>query len=253
MPEKQAAGPQFYRQVVQLDREQHREWSLRPTQDAGFARNAHAVLALVTEFADLSREYPLVFVRNGERVFPVAMLGLREGENLFVESDGHWAARYVPAYVRRYPFIFSETPEGQLMLSIEESFAGLNKIGGEGVRLFDEDGKESEYLKQALEFSRRFQEGYNLSVGLGQSLDDMGLLKEMNLNAQLPDGMQIHMSGIYIVDEQKLQALTDVEVARLFRNGQLGLIFIHLASIGNVMALLPKLTARDEAQNQVRH
>lgn len=247
-------APLFYKDIVPIDRTMHKEWTFSAVPDAGFTRNSHAVLALASEFAELSREYPIVFVRYGNQVAPVAMLGLREGENLFVDEKGEWQARYVPAYVRRYPFTFAEVQgSGQLLLSVDPCYPGISKVGGDGQRLFDERGQDTDFLKGMLDFAQRFQDDYVRTLQFCKVLDTLGLLKDMNINAQLPTGAHFNMGGFQVVDEDKLKAIDNEEVARMFRNGIMGTIFAHLISLGNVANLLPKLIGRESQKAGVTH
>lgn len=254
MSDAQKGAPQFYKEIVPVDRTLHKNWTVRAIPDAGFTRNSHAVLVLASEFAELSREYPIVFVRNGDQVAPMAMLGLREGENLFVDEQGKWHARYVPAYVRRYPFTFSEVEgTGQLLLSLDPEYPGLSKDGGDGLRLFDEQGQDTDFLKGMLDFAQRFQDDYVRTLQFCKVLATLDLLKDMNVDAQLPTGARFNMGGFQIVDEEKLKALDNEEIARMFRNGMMGTIFAHLISLGNVTNLLPKLAEREAQKPEVTH
>lgn len=235
---------QFYRDIVPLDRNQHKAWALRTTQ-ADFTRNAHAVLLLGSEFVEASREYPIVFVRNGDQVMPVVMLGLREGDNLYVNDQGLWNARYVPAYVRRYPFTFTEVPGGQALLSLDSGYPGLDKEGKEGQRLFDQEGKESDFLKNMLAFAQGFQDDYLRTGQICAELDKLGLFKDMNMQATLTNGSSFNMGGFLVVDEQKLLQLEDTAVAALFKSGILGTIYAHLISLGNANLLINRLAERE--------
>lgn len=244
---------QFYQDIIPIDRNLHKEWALRATSDAGFSRNAHAVLLLGVEFVEALREYPIVFVRNGEQVMPVAMLGLREGENLFVDAQGKWNARYIPAYVRRYPFTFAEVPGGQALLSIDGAYSGLDKEGQVGQRLFDHEGKETDLIRNMLAFAQSFQDDYLRTRQLCDGIDKLGLFKDMNMEATLPNGGRFNMGGFLVVDEQKLLGLEEQDITRLFKNGVLGSIYAHLISLGNATHLVNRLAEREAAAPVTTH
>ncbi len=244
---------QFYQTIVPIDRNLHKSWTLRATADAGFTRNAHAVLLLGSEFVEASREYPIVFVRNGDQVMPVAMLGLREGENLFVNEHGQWQARYVPAYVRRYPFTFAEVPGGQALLSLDTSYAGLDQEGKAGQALFDQDGKETDFLKNMLAFAQGFQDDYQRTRLVCAEIDKLGLFKGMNMQATLANGGSFNMGGFLVVDEQKLLQLDDATITNLFKSGLLGTLYAHLISLGNANQLVARLAERDVVAPATTH
>lgn len=230
----------YYQNIVPVDRNLHTNWSVRPLADAGFCRGDHVVMLLASEFVEACREYPIVFLRNTTGIVPVAVLGLGESQNLFVNGQGQWEARYVPAYVRRYPFAFAETADGQLLLSLDGDYAGLDKAGKTGQRLFDQSGLETDFLKNMLDFVQRFQDDAMRTGLLCAELDQLGLFKSGNLN----NGGQVSLGGFLMVDEQKMAQLGEAEIASLFRSGALGAIYAHLISLGNVNSLAQRLAAR---------
>ena len=104
--------PIFYRDVVPLSRERHKDWYVDLAQGFHFTAGTNSVYVAGTEFPMVAREYPIVFAKDaGEKLVPVAMLGLRPNQNLMVADDGTWRASYVPAYVRRYPFILANASQ----------------------------------------------------------------------------------------------------------------------------------------------
>ena len=104
----------WYERPVLLDRERHRRRRVQPAGGFAFARRAHSLVLAAAEFNEACKEYAIVFTRSpAGKVVPVAMLGLRAGDNLFVGEDGRWDARYVPAFVRRYPFVLANDAEAQ--------------------------------------------------------------------------------------------------------------------------------------------
>jgi hypothetical protein len=105
------AGTLYYEKPVLLNREKHRSRRIRPSSGFGFARNANSLYLAGVEFNEACKEYAIVFTRlAGGKVAPVVVLGLRARENLFVDQQEHWTATYVPAFVRRYPFVLAELP-----------------------------------------------------------------------------------------------------------------------------------------------
>jgi hypothetical protein len=234
-------SPQTYQNIVPIDRTLHANWSLSPLADAGFSRSNHAVLLLASEFVEAAREYPIVFLRRDGQILPIAVLGLREGENLFVNELGQWSARYIPAYVRRYPFIFADAAGGEPLLALDSAYPGLDTTGQSGQRLFDQDGKESAFLKSMLAFVQGFQDDYQRTLQWCAELERLGLFKDASIN----HGGQVSMHGFLAIDEQKLMQLAQTDVLRLFRGGALGTLFAHLMSLGNINHLAQRLVERE--------
>lgn len=232
----------YYERPVLLDRERHRRRRVRPGASYAFARKANSLYVAGVEFAEACKEYAIVFTRSGERIVPVVMLGLRSRENLFVDAEGRWGGRYLPAFVRRYPFVLADLPGQALGVCIDEAYPGWNEEGGEA--LFDEAGQETPFLRNALDFLTQYQREYLRTEAFCQRLAQAGLLVEMNARADLADGRSFTVGSVLVVDEQKLMALPDATVLSLFRAGELHLISMHLFSLSNMQGLVDRLAER---------
>jgi hypothetical protein len=234
----------YYEKPVALDREKHRALKVRATDSFAFAGKANSLYLAGVEFNEACKEFAIVFTRvGGGRTVPVAMLGLRSRENLFVDADGKWDAAYIPAFVRRYPFVLAELPgRTDMAVCVDEAFAGLNSSIGEP--LFDGAGGDTAFLKNALDFLGRYQAEYRRTEAFCQRLEQAGLLVEMNAKADLTDGRSFTINGLLVVDEKKLLALPDATALALFRSGELQLISMHLLSLSNMQRLVDRMAAR---------
>ena len=234
----------YYEKPVALDRVKHRNLKVRATGSFAFAGEANSLYLAGVEFNEACKEFAIVFTRVGSgRTVPVAMLGLRSRENLFVGSEGKWEASYIPAFVRRYPFVLAELPgRTDMAVCVDEAFAGLNSTEGEP--LFDAKGNNTGFLQHALDFLSRYQEEYLRTEAFCQRLEQAGLLMEMNAKADLVDGRSFTINGLMIVDEKKLMALPDATALALLRSGELHLISMHLVSLSNMQKLVDRMAAR---------
>ena len=233
----------YYEKPVLLDRDKHRHRRVRAASGFGFARKANSLYLAGVEFNEACKEYAVVFTRAAAgKVVPVVMLGLRARENLFVGDDERWDARYIPAFVRRYPFVLAELPGQSLAVCVDEAYPGLTE--GEGEALFDDAGKETPFLRNAIEFLTQYQREYLRTEAFCQRLDQAGLLTEMNARADLVDGRSFTVNGLLVVDEKKLMALPDAAVLAMFRQGELHLVSMHLASLSNMQRLVDRLARR---------
>lgn len=227
----------FYEKIVPLNRDQHRKLRLRPAESkARFSANTHYVPVAGTEFYQAARDYPLLFPKDGGNG-PIALLGLREGENLFLQADGSWLEGvYVPAFVRRYPFILARDGDSDTRtVCIDTEFSGFGEA--EGQALFDEEGNGTEYLDGVIEFLNRYAADMELTGAFLAKLEELGLLVERNLRITDSKGRNFHLNEFRIVDEGKLAQLDDVALGELHRKGWLGWIYAHLISVGNVNQL----------------
>ena len=237
----------FYDQVVPLNSELHRELKISPAQDGyGFAAKTNVIPLMGVEFMEAAREYPIVFSRMGENLLPVALVGLRNEENLLVNAEGKWDARYVPAFARRYPFVFDENgPNGTMTVCFDESYSGFND--DEGEPLFDERGGQSARLTEIITFLNDFHAQALQTGRFTKRLVELDLLVESTANVNLANNQSLTLAGIYAIDEAKLLKLDEAVVLEMFRCGELALVYSHLASLSNVQRLTERLAERVQA------
>ena len=236
----------YYEKVVPVSFERHADLSVKAKAGYGFARESNSVPVMAVEFPAAAVEYAIVFAGDAEAVMPLVMLGLRPGENLFVGDDGAWNASYVPAFVRRYPFVFSKSDDGdRFYLCIDEEFAGCNREG-RGERLFDRDGERTQYLNGVVSFVQEYQLQFNRTQAFCRKLRELGLLESMQAQLNLPSGRQMSLTGFFAVDRAKLKALSGDQLAELARTDELELIYTHLHSMRNFSAMVSRATGDPE-------
>ena len=230
----------FYEHAVPLSAEQHRNWSLEPRKGYQFAGQTNSVPLAAVEFPDAAAEYVIVFLRSGEKVSPAVILGRRADENLYLTSEGDWNAKYVPAFVQRYPFVFSETTsDNKLVLCIDDSYAGWNQED-RGNRLFDANAARTDYLGNILKFMEDFQRHSARTEVFCEKLKALDLLEPMKVQFDLPSGDKASLSGFLAVDRKKLAALDGDKLAELAKTSELELIYVHLQSMRNFSAMLAR-------------
>lgn len=236
----------IYERPVQLNRVAHRNHRVVASEgDFRFAAALNSVPLACVEFARAARDYPIVFAGNSAgSVVPAALLGLRSGQNLMVDADGRWAdGAYVPAFLRRYPFVLAEreADAGDFTVCLDAAFEGLREGGEEGAALFDEQGNDSALLSNALEFLQEYQVHLARTRSLTAALTTHDLLVSKQVNVQAATGETFSLDGFFVVDEQKLRELKGKALQDLARSGDLGWIYAHLLSLGNVDLLSSRL------------
>jgi hypothetical protein len=232
----------FYQKPVAVNRNQHRGTRIGAVPNFAFAAATNSVPLSGVEFLEACKEYPIVFAQTGERKVPVALLGLRDNENLFVGEDGTWDAKYVPAFVRRYPFVLAESTDNQFVVCIDEASNAFNVLDGQ--TLFDSEGANTPFLDGALNFLNAYQAQMKRTEEFVQKLDDEGLFVEMSAKTELVDGRKFIFNGLYVVDEQKLLAFEDSKAAALLKSGEAGWIYAHLLSLSNMSRLVDRMSIR---------
>lgn len=243
----------FYERPVPLNREGHKDLRIKPIDSAAFAAKTHSVPLTVGEFGPAARDFPILFGGNNvEEAGPLAMLGLKQFENVFVDADGKWEqGAYIPAFVRRYPFILAEKPEGaegdDFTVFLDEAYPGFGTE--EGDRLFNEDGSDTDTLKNAVRFLGEFQEHVKRTQAFTRRLRELDLLEERTI--QIKDGdRNMVINGLFVVNEEKLRKLDEKVAAELLADGSLGWIYAHLLSLANIDRLKRRVDVRGGAPAQ---
>jgi hypothetical protein len=239
----------FYERAVPVTLERHKDWSIEPRADYRFAGDTNSVPLAAVEFPAAAMDYVIVFPGSEEAMQPVAVLGIEADENRYLDPDGRWDARYIPAFVRRYPFVFSKTEDGnKLIVCIDEGYEGWSQEG-RGKRLFDANGEQTVYFKRMLQFVQEYQREHSRTAAFCQKLKDLGLLGPATARFKHPSGKQGAMTGFMAVDREKLKALPGDELAELAKTGELELIYVHLQSMRNFGILLARGTG-DQAEGE---
>jgi hypothetical protein len=237
----------IYENAVPVSRGRHANWSVEVGADYGFCRGVNSVPLMAVEMPQAAREYPVVFAGTGENVMPAVILGLRANENLYLKSDGRWDGDYLPAFVRRYPFVFSSSEDGtKFTLCIDESFAGFNQTG-KGARLFDDEGKASGYVENVLKFLQEYQTQFRVTQAFCKHVSALGLLEPMQAEITLASGEKSALAGFMAVNREKLKALTGEQLAALAKTDELELVYLHLQSLRNFERLKNRLAAMAKA------
>lgn len=235
--------PLFYENPMPLDAKQHKDLGLKKDFGLSFTNKVNAVPVNMIEMPQICHFYPIAFSPD-ENATPVALLGLRDGENLFVNDKGEWAKdTYIPAYIRRYPFIFSEMAGGdQLTLCIDMNDNVIDEKSEQ--KFFGDDEKPSELAQNALEFCKSYHAAAQQTVQFSKALAESGLLVERAAEINLGDDKKINFSGFRIIDEQKLAELPDETFMEWRKKGWLPFLYAHLFSGAQWQRLIQLLRTR---------
>jgi SapC len=227
------ALPLFYGGLEPLSSNVHPKHRNRPTDRAPFLATNHAVPITIDEFVSAQRYYPIVF-SGGEQGVPLALMGLNEGVNVFVDDTGKVQDEvYIPAYVRRYPYMLARlAPDAQELSLCFDPTSGLVGEFDEGERLFDDEAKPSETTNNILKFCEEFELSAQRTANFMTDLRATGILMEGEVSIQ-PQGAEqpFLYRGFQMVDEEKLRNLSTEELSKLHQNGMLALIYAHLFSV----------------------
>ena len=197
-------------------------------------------------------EYTVVFAATDKagNVTPFVILGVKENQNLYVSAEGDWTAKYIPAFVRRYPFVFASIEDGKkFTLCIDESWEGCN-CEGRGERLFDDQGNRTPFLDRLVKFNEEFQRNAQTTSLYCNKLKELELLdaKEARLNIALSGGEEVKLTGFMVVNREKLNALPPESLSELAKNDALELTYAHLLSMNNLGIMAGRMAENASTQ-----
>ena len=227
-----AGLPLFYKNLQPLSSNVHGDWHAKSSDKAPYFATAHAIPLTVDEFVHAQRYMPIVF-STGENAVPLALTGLNEGVNVFVDEEGKALQPfYVPAYVRRYPYVLARLQPDAQELSL--CFDPTSELIGEfkdGEPLFKDD-KPTEQLNAILKFCEDFEVAGQRTAAFVKELQEMDLLIDGEVSIQPGDSAQPFIyRGFRMVDEAKFRDMHGDQLRKINQNGILPLVVAHLFSL----------------------
>lgn len=222
----------FYDSAIPVSSARHRDLRIA-NANYDFAARVNSVPLTAVEIPLAARDYAIVFAGD-EALAPVVLLGIENDRNVYMSADGTWNADYVPAFVRRYPFVFSENDDKtRFTLCVDESWSACQREG-EGRRLFDDNGEQTDYLKQMLKFLEEYQTHFNRTRVFCSRLKELDVLEPMKADFTLANGTKHSLSGFMVVSRDKLKAVDPDVLMQMLKSDELELVFDHLLSMNNL-------------------
>lgn len=226
--------PLFYKDLMPLNSRDHGKYRSKTMDRAEWLAGAHAIPLTVDEFVQAQRNFPIVF-SSGENPLPLALMGLNEGVNTFVDDNGKVSDPvYIPAYVRRYPFMLAKVkPEGdELSLCFDPTADAIGDFE-EGELMFDDEGKPTETTQRVLQFCEQFEQAGQRTKLFLEELKKHNLLMdgEMAISRNEDPDNPFTYRGFQMIDQEKLRDVPGETLAEWNKNGMIALIFAHLFSL----------------------
>jgi len=224
--------PLMYNQLEPLSNQVHSNFKTRGAEAAPHLAKMHAVPILIDEFVSAQRSFPIVF-SLGDNPVPLALMGLNEGVNTFVDDQGKLLGpTYVPAYIRRYPFMLARvSPDSDTLSLCFDPSSGLVGDFEEGQPLFDGD-QPSQATQSIMKFCEEFEVAAQRTNQFMEEVKKLDLLMDGELAVQLNEETQPNIyRGFRMIDEAKFRELRGDELRRINQNGILPLLMAHLFSL----------------------
>ena len=228
--------------------EKHAKWSVG-VDNHEFISHLNSSPLLATEIAFAAIEFPVIFsaTANEGEYMPLAVMGLKDGQNLLLNDKNVLSTRYVPAFVRRYPFVLGGNKDSEMMaLCIDEDSKCFSQDGSKGSRLFQDDGSHSEFLTDVVEFLKDYQFRAEMTRTFTKRLHELDLLEPMSANISFKDkeDASINLGGFFVVKREKLKAISDADALDLFKKDGLELIYAHIQSLSNFNRLIDIMSTK---------
>ena len=227
--------------VARLDNVQHAALRLRRGHGARFGEAVNQVAVFASEFAQVQREYPILFARTPEGALQaVAILGFDRDENLFLDGE-RWDAAYIPALLRRRPFTIGAA-DGEPVVCVDVADARIATEGEDGEPVFKSHGGNAPALEEALEALRTLQAGAGVAAAMTALFDELGLVEPVRLQVQFDEHTGVDFDGYLAVVPEKMALLDGAALKRLNSAGLLDVAVFAAASLGT----MPRLVARKQ-------
>lgn len=226
-----------------LNNVDHQDLKVITERSADYGDDVMFAMTFPHEFRDIQACYPILFHRDDkDNFYPMALLGFEQGQNLFLDPSG-WQAPYVPAMIRREPFLigFQASKEGgdaeqARMMSLDMDHPRVSNETGE--RLFQPLGGRTPYLEDAANLLEIIYQGHEQNKQFVAALQENDLIESVTFDITLNDGSRNQLLGFYAINEEKLQQLPGSTLESFSKAGFLMPIFMVLASTTNMRTLI---------------
>nr|CRH05383.1 putative SapC family protein [Candidatus Magnetococcus massalia] len=237
---------QIYSNVAPLSSEVHKDYKLKPLNNITFAKEIQSCPVADMEFFPCAQSHPILFtsLEDGGDGMAMALMGIESQKNSYVNDDGQWeAGTYLPAFLRRYPFIMMKDDKNdRMVVALDMDFEGVNQE--EGQALFAEDGEPTEFMNGAMKFMQDYFVAIQRTQNFIKRLDELELLEDANFNWEY-QGKKSTFTGFKRINEQKLDSLEEDVQLELFKSGYYKLIVAHLISLRKFQDLVDRKIKAD--------
>ena len=226
----------MYNNIELITKDNHKEFGVKNVTGFAHAKTLSTSMLTMDEFYQACKNYPVVFAKNDEEGwFAVALLSLGK-ENKFVNEKGEWKEDcYIPAYIRRYPFIYIKNDE-ELLLGFDADQKVAKEEAGDRY-FFDDKEETTEFVGNVLNFMNQVQNASKATKEFIETLSEMDLLEESNITGKDTEGKDISINGFWIMKEEKLEKLTKKNKTKLCEKNYMQPLTAHLISLSNIQTL----------------
>lgn len=231
----------MYKNIEIINKIEHKDYYVKEVENFLFAKDYINAPITVTEFFLACKDYPIVFAKDDVTKDWIAsvMFGIKDSKNLYLDEKAQWIEEhYIPAFFRRYPFVFAnQKNNGELILAIDSDFLTKEKKE-ENKKLFNEE--KSDYLNKVINFLSQYQRDMKITNQFIKELDELGILEERTMSFTSKTNEKVNLGGFFIVNEEKLKKLEKSKKELICEKNLSPLITAHLISLSNMQKLVNK-------------
>jgi len=226
--------------LVSISNAAHKNLRVNQAQSLIQQSDTHLVPVVIDEFSRLSAQYPLAFVKHEEtgKFVCVALMGLKEGENLFID-DGRLTSFCLPLNLSRQPLFLGLSDSGaqeDTVVCIDMDHPSVNET--EGKRLFDDNGEQTEMLQDMCSILATLYQGEQKTEVFIEQLLSEDLLAPITLDITFDDQSKSQINGLYSIDEDKLAELSAESLVAMHQNKSLAAAYTMLVSLGQIQSMI---------------
>jgi len=215
-----------------------------PVKNFKHAEELGAVAINFKEAPEAGKHYPVFFIQDADGIIPIALLGFEKNKNLFIDENGQWEkGRYIPRIITLYPFIFTKVKEqkdgNSVSIAYDKDFEGLNQKDGK--KFFNSDSSLTEFGQSIMKYAEELFISIKQTQSITALLNELDLLHKVNITLGKEESDKYKIEGLFQVNTEKLNNLTDTNLVKLAKSGALHLIYNHLDSLSNFENLSAKL------------
>lgn len=229
---------------VRLDNVAHAGLRIIRAHGAAYGDGVNQIALFLPEYEEAQRDYPILFLRQEDGTLQaVAILGLDRDENLFLEGDGRWSAGYVPAMVRRGPFLIGFA-QGEPVINVDLAHPRVAAADGPGDPVFLPQGGQAPALERALDALRAIHVGHDAAGPATALFDELALVEPVSLDVQVSERDSYSFNDYLAITHEKIAGLDGAALAKLNQAGLLMPAVFAAASLANINRLIARKRAR---------
>jgi len=221
-----------------LNNVDHKDLKIIVDRNASLGDSVGGAVVFPGEFLELHKEYPICFQKSKEtgEFQVIALFGFSQDENLYL-SDGKWNARYIPAIIRREPFLigFNER-DNSPMIHVDMDSPRISR-DNDGVSVFLDSGGNAPLLQEVNQALKIVHEGFSEAKQMFAVFDSLELIEQFSLEIDFDDGSQFQSNSYYTLNQERISSLDDESAGNFLRSGYLQCAYMIIESMSNFQHL----------------